>query len=410
MRRYLRFVRVTVPESRRMVALYIAAGASFAALSARGLTVPLYAHDLGATRFEVGALFSVSTLAAAVLSLPSGVLVDRYGPRALLSISFLLAAASQLATAATPSVLPLFLWQVVGGLAGGAQQAALFSAVAESASGSRLGRVMGWLTFSMQAGFFLGPSIAGIALRWIDVRTDIAVTTVLLVFAIPGAIAASGTRQHTGQGMSFRAPLLALFRQVAFVPVMIGLVAMSLVWGTIGAFLPVFGKEALGLPSAQVGYLLALQAVVNGVSRIPGGRLVDRARHRWPIVFVGVLVWSASSIVLGHFTGFLLPAIVLAIGTPFMATAFVAMGVVFADLSASSTRGVTMGVYGTILFVGLSIGPLAFGPIVQNVGYAAGFTACGVVASALALVMALLHAEPLRRRSEAPLPPPAPGT
>ena len=403
-------VRLGVPDSRRTLAIYVAAGASFAALSARGLTVPLYAHDLGATRFEVGALFSVSTLAAAVLSLPSGVLVDRFGARALLGISFVLAGASQLATAATPSVLPLFLWQAVGGLAAGAQQAALFSAVAESASGSRLGRVMGWLTFSMQAGFFLGPSIAGIALRWIDVRTDIAVTTVLLLFAVPGAIAASGTRQHAGQGMSFRAPLGMLFRQAAFVPVTIGLVAASLMWGTIGAFLPVFGKEALGLPSAQVGYLLALQAVVNGLSRIPGGRLVDRARQRWPIVFVGVLGWSAASIVLGHLTGFVVPAVVLALGTPFMATAFVAMGVVFADLSAASTRGVTMGMYGTILFLGLAAGPLIFGPLVQNAGYAAGFTACGVVASALAVVMALLHTEPLRRQSEAPLPPPAPGT
>jgi len=403
-------VRVAVPESRRMVALYVAAAASFAALSARGLTVPLYAHDLGANRFEVGALFSVSTLAAALLSLPSGVLVDCFGARSLLSISFLLAGASQLATAATPSVLPLFLWQVVGGLAAGAQQAALFSAVTESASGSRVGRVMGWLTFSMQAGFFLGPSIAGIALKWIDVRTDIAVTTVLLLFAIPGAIAASGTRQHAGQAISFRRPLGALFRQPSFVPVTIGLVAATLVWGTIGAFLPVFGKEALGLPSAQVGYLLALQAVVNGASRIPGGRLVDRARHRWPIVFVGVVGWSAASIVLGHLTGFVWPAVVLALGTPFMATAFVAMSVVFADLSANSTRGVTMGVYGTILFLGLSAGPLAFGPVVQNVGYAAGFTACGVVASVLALVMAAMHVEPLRRPSEAPLPPPAPGT
>src|SRR6202165_664564 len=89
MRRYVRCVRVTVPESRRMVALYIAAGASFAALSARGLTVPLYAHDLGANRFEVGALFSVSTLAAALLSLPSGVLGGRFGARSLVSISFL---------------------------------------------------------------------------------------------------------------------------------------------------------------------------------------------------------------------------------------------------------------------------------------------------------------------------------
>jgi MFS family permease len=403
-------VRVTVPESRRMVALYVAAGASFAALSARGLTVPLYAHDLGASRFEVGALFSVSTLAGALLSLPSGVLVDRFGARALLAGSFVLAAASQLATAATPSVAPLFIWQVVGGLAAGAQQAALFSAVTESTSGSRLGRALGWLTFSMQAGFFLGPSIAGVALRWIDVRTDIAVTTVLLLAAIPGAFAASGTRQHTGQGISFRAPLQSLIRQPSFVPVTIGLAAMTLGWGTMGAFLPVFGKEALGLPKEQVGYLLAIQAIVNGASRLPGGRLVDRARHRWPIVFVGTLVWSAALAVLGHMTGFVGPAIVLAVATPFMATSFVAIGVVFADLSAVSTRGVTMGVYGTILFFGLAVGPLVFGPLVQRSGYAAGFTACAAVAVLLALVMAAFHAEPLRRRGEAPLPPPAPGT
>ncbi|HVS48943.1 MAG TPA: MFS transporter [Candidatus Dormibacteraeota bacterium] len=401
---------MTVPDSRRAVVLYVAAGASFAALAARGLTVPLYAHDLGASRFEVGALFSVSTLAAAVLSLPSGILVDRFGARALLGISFILAAGSQLATAATTTVPPLFLWQVVGGLAGGAQQAALFSAVTEFASGSRLGRSMGWLTFSMQAGFFLGPSIAGIALRWIDVRTDIAVTTALFLFAIPGALVASGTRQHEGRGLSLRAPLQALIGQRSFLPVTIGLIAATLVWGTIGAFLPVFGKEALGLPSSQVGYLLALQAVVNGISRLPGGRLVDRARHRWPIVFVGVIVWSATCVVLGHLTGFVGPAVVLAIGTPFMATAFVAMGVVFADLSAASTRGVTMGMYGTILFLGLSAGPLIFGPLVQTFGYAAGFTACAAVATALAIVMAGFHAEPLRRRSEAPLPPPAPGT
>jgi len=393
-----------------MVALYLAAGASFAALSARGLTVPLYAHELGASRFEVGALFSVSTLAAALLSLPSGILVDRFGTRALLGLSFLLAAVSQLATAATSSVPPLFIWQVVGGLAGGMQQAALFSAVTESTPGSRLGRSMGWLTFSMQAGFFLGPSIAGITLRWLDIRTDIAVTTALLVFAIPGALAASGTRQGTGVGLSLRAPLQALVRQPAFVPVTIGLIAVTLVWGTVGAFLPVFGKEALGLPSAEVGYLLALQAIVNGLSRLPGGRLVDRARHRWPIVFVGVIVWSAATVVLGHLTGFVGPAIVLVVGTPFMATAFVAIGVVFADLSATSTRGVTMGMYGTILFIGLSAGPLVFGPVVQNAGYAAGFTACAVVAVVLGVVMAVMHAEPMRRRSEARLPPPAPGT
>jgi MFS family permease len=402
-------VRVGVPESRRNLAIYVAAGASFAALSARGLTVPLYAHELGAGRFQVGALFSVATLAAALLSMPSGVLIDRFGTRTLLSLSFLISAISQLAMAASTSVAPLFLWQVVGGLAGGAQQAALFSAITALVPSGRLGRAMGWLTFSMQAGFFIGPSVAGLALQWLDLRTDMAVTTVMLVFALPAAMVASSAPE-SGHGLSLMQPLRALVRQRSFPPVVIGLVSATLVWGMVGAFLPIFGKESLHLPSAQIGLMLALQAVANGLARIPGGRLVDRAQHRWPIVFVGVMVWSVAAIVLGHLNGFWGPVILLVVATPFIATVYVAIGVVFGDLSVGSTRGVTMGAYGTVLFLGLAAGPLVFGPIVQTFGYTAGFTACAVVAMALALVMAGFHAEPLRRRSGVPLPPPAPGT
>src|SRR5260370_38229937 len=109
----------------------------------------------------------------------------------------------------------------------------------------------------------------------------------------------------------------------------VGLVAATLVWGTVGAFLPIFGKEALHLPGSQVGLLLALQAVANGLSRIPGGRLVDRARERWPIVFVGVAVWSVAAVVLGPLSGFWVPAIVVIAGTPFMATVYVAVCGVF---------------------------------------------------------------------------------
>jgi len=393
-----------VPESRRMVFLYLLAGAVFATISARGLTVPLYAHELGASRFTVGALFSVATLAGAVLSLPAGVLVDRFGARNLLAVSLVLTAVSQVATALTTSVPPLFLWQIVGGLAAGVQQSAVFSAVTESVTRGRLGRAMGWLTLSMQVGFTLGPALAGLALRWIDIRTDIAITTALLVFTIPGALSTSQTRQQTGRGLSLREPLRALARQPAFAPVVIGLISMTLLWGTWGAFAPVFGKEALGLSSAQVGYLLAIQSIFNAGSRPVGGRLVDRARRRWPIVLIGAVGWSIAMVVVGHLTGFLFPAVIIAIGTPFMAIAFVAIGVVFGDLSSASTRGVTMGIYGTVLFLGLSIGPLLFGPIVQGSGYAAGFTACAIVTVLLALVMAAMQTQLLRRRSEpAPL-------
>lgn len=388
-----------VPESRRRVYLYVLAGAVFATLAARGLTVPLYAHQLGASRFEVGALYSVSTLAGALLSLPSGVLVDRFGARNLLAGSLLLTALAQIATALTTTVPPLFVWQVVGGLAVGAQQSSVFSAVTESVPRGRLGRAMGWLTLSMQVGFTLGPALAGIALRWVDVRTDIALTTTLLVLTIPGALVTSQTRQQTGRGLSMRAPLRALAGQAAFMPLVIGLVGATTVWGTWQAFAPIFGKEALGLTSAEVGYLLAIQAIFNAGSRPVGGGLVDRARRRWLIVFAGIVGWSLAMVTIAHLTGFVLPAIVVAIGTPFVAIAFVSIGAVFGDLSIVSTRGVTMGFYGTVLFLGLSVGPLVFGPIVQGSGYGAGFTACAIVSVLLAVVMAVMQLQRARPRT-----------
>ncbi len=386
-----------VLQKNRTLLIYVAAGAAFAALSARNFLVPLYAHGLGASRFEVGALFSVSTLAGAIIAIPSGVLVDRLGARTVLWTSVIVSALTQLATAGTSSIAPLFIWQIIGGLAGGAQNTVLFSAVTESVGGGRIGRAMGWLTLSFQTGFFIGPTIAGFALTWLDLRTDIAVTTALLVFAIPGALAASATRQAHA-GLELMRPLRSLFAQPAFTPLVLGLVGITLLWGMIGAFLPIFGKEHLGLPGAQVGYLIAIQAVANGAARIPAGGIVDRARHRWPLVFVGVLVWGAACIVLGHLDGFWPAALLLVVATPFMATAYVAIGAVFGSLSAASTRGVTMGFYGTVLFLSLAIGPLVFGPIVQDFGYAAGFTACAVVAIALAVTMAVMQTGVLAHR------------
>src|SRR5260370_35193083 len=99
-------------------------------------------------------------------------------------------------------------------------------------------------------------------------------------------------------------------------------------------------------------------------------------RRRLAIVRVGRLGWAVVMVVIGHLTGFVLPALLLAIGTPFMAAAFVAMGVVFADLSVASTRGVPMGAYGTVLFLGLSLVPLIFGAIVQASWYAPGLADC----------------------------------
>ncbi len=389
--------------------VYVAAGALFSATASRGFLVPLRAHEIGADRFTVGLMFTLFTIAAAVLSLPAGFLCDRFGRRSMVVASAVLGGASQVAIAAGLSVPLYAAGQVVGGVGAGAAQAALFAAVADVVPHQRVGRAMGWLTLAMQVGFLAGPALAGVLLQVFDLRGDLAVTSSLYVVALATTALFPSERSRPRPGLSVIAPLRELAAGRGFWAVVMGLFAATLVWGTMQAYLPLFAKEVLGLPGAAIGYLLAIQAVSNGASRIPGGRIVDRARSKAPIVVAGVVSYSAVMVILPHTTGFWVPALLLALAVPGLATAFIALTVTLSGIATPERRGVAMGVYGTVLYLGLSAGPAVFGEVLAGQGYAAGFTACAVCATVLALAMLGVRSADRRRARQAVLLPPAPG-
>ena len=205
-------------------------------------------------------------------------------------------------------------------------------------------------------------------------------------------------------------PVREVSRAHGFYAVIIGVFSTSILWGTFQAYLPLFGKEVLGLPGPQIGYLLAIIAIFNGLSRLPAGWIVDRAARKGTIVMVGVLAMALGLVVLPHLRGFWAPALVMSAAVPFSAAAFIAVSVTFSGLASERTRGIAMGIYGTFLYLGLGAGPALFGGLFQ-VGYVEGFTATAAFATLLVGVMAILRSEPLqRRRRVVPIPPPAPGT
>jgi MFS family permease len=342
--------------------------------------------------------------------MPAGFLADRFGRRKVVVISAVAGGVSQLAIAASGSVPLYMVWQVVGGLGAGAAQAALFATIADAAPGHRLGRAMGWVTLSMQVGSLAGPAIAGVLLLFIDLKTDLAVTSLLYVVALGTTLVFPRGRGRRSTGWNVGASLAEVARAPGFWGVVVALFASTIVWGTVQAYLPLFAKEVLLLPGAAIGYLLAVQAVANGISRIPGGRIVDGAARKGPIAAAGVIVYCVAVAILPHLRGFWLPALLLAVAVPALATAFIAVSVAFSNLASADRRGVAMGVYGTVLYLGLAVGPAVFGGIMTSSGYVAGFTACAVVSTALALAMLGMREVSRRGRPAVVLPPAAPGT
>jgi MFS family permease len=387
--------------------IYLAAAVTFAGLQARTLLVPLRVLELGGSRLEVGLLYTVFTVAAAGLALPAGALADRLGRRSLIVGATILGGVSQLGLGLSGAVAPMFLWQVLAGLASGGSQSAMYAAVGDAVPAARLGRAIGWLTLSFQFGFLAGPALAGISLNFLSLQQALlasaapfALAAILAVVGVPGRQRAAGTWKVGG-------PLRDILRQPGFAGTALALFGATLVWGTQQAYLPALGTEQLRIPAASIGYMIAVQAVVNGLSRLPAGRLVDRARSRWTIVVGGLASYSAAIAVLPHTSGFWEPTILLALAVPPVAAAFIALGVAFSGFAQAGARGLAMGVYSTVLFLGLGGGPAAFGPLMQGAGYTWGFTVCGLTGLAFALLVTLVIGLPgvvVRHRLEPPDP------
>ena len=382
----------------QIVSICLAAGAIFSALAVRSFVLPLRVHDLGGDKVVVGALFSVGTVTAAGLSLPAGLLADRFGKRSLLLFSILVCAVSQLGLGLATTVAPLFLWQALGGVGFAASQAALMATLADAVPGHRLGRAIGWLTLAFQLGFLAGPAAAGLALQWVTLPAALAASTAL--FAVALALTLAGIRATPGAetGWNLAGPLRQIARHRTFAVGSVGLLGATVLWGTLQAYLPLFGKEQLGLPEAQIGYMIAIQALANALARIPAGRLVDRVPKRGLIAVVGLGAYAVCVALLPHLGGFWAATLLLALSMPLLATVYLALGVLFTSLSTPQTRGVAMGAYGTILFLGLGFGPAVFGPVMERAGYLAGFTACAGTALAMAAVAAALRSDRWARR------------
>jgi MFS family permease len=388
-----------VPVARnRTLPIYVAAGCIFCALAVRTFALPLRVIELGGDKVEIGLLFSVGTVTAAGLSLPAGFLADRFGKRTLLLFSIVIGGVCQAGMGLAQSVPPLFAWQAVAGIGAGAAQAALMSALVDVVPAGRLGRAMGWLTFAFQVGFLAGPALAGTSLQWLDLRTALTISTVLFGVALAFTLWGIPATPGRDTGWNLIGPLRQIASHRAFAVATAGMLGATLLWGTLQAYLPVFGKEQLGLAPAQIGYMVAIQAVANGLARIPGGRIVDRLARRGTLVVAGLGVYSVAVAILPHLTGFVSATLLLSLSVPILATVYIALGVVFTSLSTAETRGVAMGVYGMVLYLGLGFGPAIFGAIMEHAGYLAGFTACAATGLLLAGLTAALRSERLRPR------------
>ncbi|MFG1838692.1 MFS transporter [Micromonospora sp. NPDC049175] len=346
-----------------------------------GLAVQMGA-DLGFSPAGLGLAVAVYFGVSALASVPSGRLVERYGPTLVARCGIVLAAGSMLAVAALARSYPILVGLLALSAAANALgQLASNAALAQHVPARRQGLSFGVKQAAIPASTLLaGAAVPTFALtigwRWAFVAAAAVALTTLP--AVPRQL--PGAARRAGAARAGRAT-------AALVVIGAAATLAAAAANTLGTFL-VDSSAARGLSPGLAGLTLTLGGAVCMVARVGAGWFADRRGSGHVALIAAMLVVGAAGLALLASAGSvpLVAGVVLGFGLGWAWPGLMNFAVVrlHPQSPATATSITQTGVY-----AGGCLGPLSLGPLAAHLGYSVMWTTAAV---AMVLAAALMLA------------------
>jgi MFS family permease len=338
--------------------------------------VPLYARSIGADTVQVGIINSAFLIMAGILSLPMGILSDRFGRKrfACMGLIVLSVTSFSLYFSKTPiQIMWIYLFFGAGLAAFGPT---MMSFVADFSPNTHLGRSYGWYTTALYTSMSLGPAVGGFVAQhrgflqvFLISGTIIFLTFwAVMLFLPPTHLVIVDRPEKPNPWIIIRELLKNRPLLSCWLVTLGGCFAL----GMFITFLPLHAQNQR-LTVWQIGLVFAAQGISNALSRIPFGYLSDRVTNRSTLVVIGLIGFSASMAGFAiskstiHFVTF-----AIAFGTS-MGLAFTSVGALIAEVVPLESRGLAMGGYNTCIYFGMMLSSASMGAIIRNIGFEKGF-------------------------------------
>jgi MFS family permease len=367
------------------IALATLLGSLFIAIMGIAFVVPflpILAVDYGASSFELGLIMASFSLSMAVAQPIVGHFSDRHGRKSFLLAGLAIYSLTGFAYVWSSSVIDMSLIRLVQGVGGGLVFAVSMAYVGDLAPEEHEGRYMGMYNVAMFGGFGCGPLIGGIlkdsfgmnaSFVGMGILGGVAFVSILLL--LPES-RSKINKEEPQEGIlsSFKA-ILGETRMLGVFVIRLA-VMLSMVPSFI--FLPVLLTDVMQASATQIGLVITTRTLISAALQYPFGWVADRYNRILLTVFslIGMsLVVSliGLSFELWHaFLLFSLLGIMEAIFQPTNAAMILEGG-------RSHGMGTTMGIFNTAMSIGMFVGSLAAGVLIDNFGMTAGFMILGGV-------------------------------
>lgn len=348
--------------------------------------LPVYAHELGAGAFQIGLIFGAFSLTRSIFVPYFGKLSDRKGKKPLIVAGLFSYFVLSLCFTLSDSVETLVAIRLGQGFA-----SAMILPVAQAYVGlitppNKEGQVMGLFNMSLFGGLSMGPLLGGVVRDWFSIQVSFlcmgALTLLgflLCLFLLPRE---KGVSRATTEIREPVTPYSALLTSPTILSLFVFRACLTLCIGIAWTFVPFLAGVKLGLSSSATGVIVMVNVFVAGLLQAPMGYVADRISKVSMVVFGGTLAVfsilyldSASSFGELVFANGLFG---LAGGISFPAV--MALGVI--EGRRSEAMGAVMGLLALAHSLGMLMGPLMAGLLIDLFSFSVVFASGAAVISA----------------------------
>lgn len=347
--------------------------------------LPLIRDSFGLSYTQSGVLVSAFSVSQGLSQAPIGMLADRVGSRAVVTVGLMGSALVCFLIGLAGDYVQLILLLLGLGVIAGTYHAPAASLIAQVFTPERRGGVLGLHTVGGNLSFFATPLLAGgIAAATHTWRTPYLafaiaplVAGVLLVTLLP----ASTDRSRGGGNLEMLREVGGVFRVVG--PLLSAAILVQMLYAAIVAFLALYLVDARGFDAPTAAAIVAAPYIAGLFGSPLGGTLSDRIGRK-PVILWSLVAMGPLLLLLNLVPTLLIVPVMMLMGLSASARMPVIEGLLL-DRAPPERRATTLGAY---YLVAQELGGFAapiLGAIAGELGIGRAFGVVGALAALLSV-------------------------